>query len=65
MTSRFSTLQNRDARPQRPADTTPVAHHAVIIPTSRKASPAKPDVAPAKNANKVLDARVRIHRMLL
>ncbi|BCG80215.1 CpaF family protein [Mesorhizobium sp. 113-3-3] len=65
MTSRFSTLQNRDARPQRPADSAPVAHHAVVIPTSRKALPAKPDVAPAKSANKVLDARVRIHRMLL
>ena len=65
MTSRFSTLQNRDARPLRAADPMPVARHEVVIPTSRKASPAKPEVAPAKNANKVLDARVRIHRMLL
>ncbi|RUY51786.1 CpaF family protein, partial [Mesorhizobium sp. M7A.F.Ca.CA.001.12.1.1] len=62
MTSRFSALQNRDALPQRVPETTPVAHHAVVIPTSRKALPAKPDTAPAKNANKVLDARVRIHR---
>ncbi|TIU37049.1 MAG: CpaF family protein, partial [Mesorhizobium sp.] len=65
MTSRFSALQNRDALPQRVPETTPVAHHAVVIPTSRKALPAKPDTAPAKNANKVLDARVRIHRLLL
>ncbi|RUX63634.1 CpaF family protein [Mesorhizobium sp. M7A.F.Ca.US.014.04.1.1] len=65
MTSRFSTLQNRDARPQRAHETTPVAHHAVVIPTSRKALPAKPEAALAKNANKVLDARVRIHRLLL
>ena len=65
MTSRFSTLQNRDARPQRLADPAPVAHHAVVIPSNRKALPAKADVAPGKNANKVLDARVRIHRMLL
>ncbi|MER8464116.1 CpaF family protein [Mesorhizobium sp. M1409] len=65
MTSRFSTLQNRDARPQRATEPMPVAHHAVVIPTNRKALPAKPDAAPAKNANKVLDARVRIHRLLL
>ena len=65
MTSRFSTLQNRDARPQRTAEPMPVAHHAVVIPTSRKALPAKLEAAPAKNANKVLDARVRIHRLLL
>ncbi|MER9302614.1 CpaF family protein [Mesorhizobium sp. M0293] len=65
MTSRFSTLQNRDARPQRAPESMPVAHHAVVIPTNRKALPAKPDAAPAKNANKVLDARVRIHRLLL
>ncbi|MER9300983.1 CpaF family protein [Mesorhizobium sp. M0621] len=65
MTSRFSTLQNRDARPQRAPESIPVAHHAVVIPTNRKALPAKPDAAPAKNANKVLDARVRIHRLLL
>ncbi|RWC64510.1 CpaF family protein [Mesorhizobium sp.] len=65
MTSRFSTLQNRDTRPQRAAEPTPVAHHAVVIPTNRKVSPAKPEALPAKNANKVLDARVRIHRLLL
>ncbi|MER8752719.1 CpaF family protein [Mesorhizobium sp. M1050] len=65
MTSRFSTLQNRDSRPQRAPEPMPVAHHAVVIPTSRKALPAKSEAAPAKNANKVLDARVRIHRLLL
>ena len=65
MTSRFSTLQNRDARPQRAAEPMPIPHHAVVIPTNRKALPAKPEATPAKNANKVLDARVRIHRLLL
>src|ERR1700754_3281776 len=64
MISRFSALQNRDARPKRPAEPAPVAH-AVVIPTNRKASPAKAEAAPVKNANKVLEARVRIHRMLL
>jgi pilus assembly protein CpaF len=64
MTSRFSTLQNRDIRPLMPAEAAPVAHHAVVIPTTRKAMP-KPEAAPGKSANKVLDARVRIHRMLL
>ena len=65
MTSRFSTLQNRDLRPQRPAEAAPVAQHAVVIPTTRKPVPPKAEAAPAKSANKVLDARVRIHRMLL
>ncbi|UVK36685.1 CpaF family protein [Mesorhizobium sp. AR10] len=65
MTSRFSTLQNRDARPQRPAEAAPVAHHAVVIPTTRKALPPKAEATPGKSANKVLDARVRIHRLLL
>ena len=65
MTSRFSTLQNRDAHPQRVAETAPVAHHAVVIPTTRKAMPAKPETTPAKSGGKVGEARVRIHRMLL
>ena len=65
MTSRFSTLQNRDVRPLKPADAAPVAHHAVVIPTIRKALPPKPDTTPGKSANQVLDARVRIHRLLL
>ncbi|MEP6563828.1 MAG: CpaF family protein [Mesorhizobium sp.] len=65
MTSRFSTLQNRDARPLRAAEAAPVAHHAVVIPTTRKALPAKAEPTPAKNGSKVGEARVRIHRMLL
>ncbi|TIU60239.1 MAG: CpaF family protein, partial [Mesorhizobium sp.] len=65
MTSRFSTLQNRDLRPQRPAEAAPVTQHTVVIPTTRKLVAPKVEAAPAKSANKVLDARVRIHRMLL
>ncbi|ESY10161.1 CpaF family protein [Mesorhizobium sp. C386A] len=65
MTSRFSTLQNRDVRALKPAEAAPVAHHAVVIPTNRKALPPKPETTPGKSANKVLDARVRIHRLLL
>ena len=44
MTSRFSTLQNRDARPLRVADPLPVARHEVVLPTRRAASPAQPEV---------------------
>ncbi|TIV66056.1 MAG: CpaF family protein, partial [Mesorhizobium sp.] len=65
MSSRFTNLQNRDARPARPPEPVSVAHHAVVIPTTRKPAAPKPEAAPAKSANKVLDARVRIHRMLL
>ncbi|OWK20197.1 hypothetical protein AJ88_34340 [Mesorhizobium amorphae CCBAU 01583] len=65
MTSRFSTLQNRDARPLRAPETAPVTQHAVVIPTTRKPVAPKPEATPAKSGNKVGDARVRIHRMLL
>ncbi|RVC71978.1 CpaF family protein, partial [Mesorhizobium sp. M2A.F.Ca.ET.046.02.1.1] len=65
MNTRFSNLQNRDTRPQRAPEPAPMVHNAVIIPTTRKPAPPKPEAAPAKSANKVLDARVRIHRMLL
>ena len=63
MTSRFSTLQNRDARPVRAPEAMPAAHQAVVIPTVRKVQP-KADLAP-KTTNKVIDARSRIHRMLI
>ncbi|TGV49542.1 CpaF family protein, partial [bacterium M00.F.Ca.ET.141.01.1.1] len=56
MSSRFSNLQNRDALPARPPEPVSVAHHAVVITTTRKAAAPKPEAAPAKSANKVLDA---------
>jgi pilus assembly protein CpaF len=61
--SRFSTLQQRDARPVRPPEPAQAQHHAVFIPTTRKAQP-KQDPAP-KTTNKVIDARARLHRMLI
>ena len=36
----------------------------VVIPSTRKAQP-KADAGPAKSTNKVIDARVRLHRMLI
>ena len=38
-------------------------HHAVVIPSTRKAQP-KQDLAP-RTTNKVIDARARLHRMLI
>ncbi len=64
MTSRFSTLQNRDTRPARAPEPAPTQHHAVVIPTTRKIQP-KPEAGPAKATNKVIDARARLHRMLI
>jgi pilus assembly protein CpaF len=64
MSSRFSTLQNRDLRSERPVEQTPATSHAIVIPTTRKSTAPKSE-ATAKGADKVLDARVRIHRMLL
>jgi pilus assembly protein CpaF len=63
MTSRFSTLQQRDARPVRAPEPAQAQHHAVVIPNSRKVQP-KPELAP-KTTNKVIDARARLHRMLI
>ncbi len=67
MSSRFSALQNRtitaETRPE-----TPVAERSkpVVIPTTRKPEP-KPDAAAAqpKTSNRVVEARGRIHRMLI
>lgn len=64
MSSRFSTLQNRDLRSERPVEQIPATSHAIVIPTTRKSAAPKAETT-AKGADKVLDARVRIHRMLL
>jgi pilus assembly protein CpaF len=64
MSSRFSTLQKRDVRPERPPEPTASQHLTVVIPTTRTPVPPKAEVGPAK-PTKVLDARVRIHRMLI
>jgi pilus assembly protein CpaF len=66
MTNRFSTLQRRG--PAREISIEPASDRAagVVIPALRTA-PAKPAAAPeqAKQSNRVVDARDRIHRMLL
>ena len=64
MSSRFSNLQNRDARPARAPDPSPSQYQAVVIPTTRKPQP-KAEAGPAKATNKVIDARARLHRMLI
>ena len=61
--SRFSTLQQRDARPVHAPEPAQAQHNAVVIPTTRRAQP-RQDLAP-KATNKVIDARSRIHRMLI
>ena len=48
MTSRFSTLQNRDARPVRAPEPAPTQHHAVVIPTTRKLAAASPEPGPPR-----------------
>ena len=63
MTSRFSTLQQRDARPARAPEPAPSQHQSVVIPTTRKMQP-KPELG-LKATNKVIDARSRLHRMLI
>ena len=63
MTSRFSTLQHRDMKPVKAPEPASSQHRSVVIPTTRKAQP-KPDLAP-KTTNKVIDARSRLHRMLI
>ena len=39
MTSRFSTLQHRDAKPVRAPEPAQGQHQAVVIPTTRKMQP--------------------------
>ena len=63
MTSRFSALQNRDARPAPAPEPAATQHHAVVIPSTRRAQP-RQDLSP-KTTNKVIDARARLHRMLI
>jgi pilus assembly protein CpaF len=69
MTSRFSTLQNRQPHDSRPVQAAPEHHVAVVIPTTRKAPKIAPvpagDPAKAATSNRVAEARVRIHRMLI
>ncbi|RWE86674.1 CpaF family protein [Mesorhizobium sp.] len=64
MISRFSMLQKRDATPESRQEQAPIQHRPVVIPTTRKPASPKPEVGPAK-PTKVLDARMRIHRMLI
>ena len=65
MTSRFSTLQNRDAAPLKPAERPRAGNHGVSIPNARNGRGAEAGNASAQKTNKVLDARARIHRMLI
>jgi len=69
MTSRFSALQSRQPQDSRPAQPSPEHHVAVVIPTTRKAPKPAPqpvgDPAKAATSNRVAEARVRIHRMLI
>jgi pilus assembly protein CpaF len=64
MSSRFSALQNRDIRTTRAPEPAAAQHQPVVIPTTRKAQP-KPEAGPAKSTNKVIDARSRLHRLLI
>ncbi|MGD9915914.1 MAG: CpaF family protein [Rhizobiaceae bacterium] len=65
--SRFSVHQNRAALAPAPyAESARAPSPAVVIPNARAVAAApKPDAGSAKPANRVLDARMRIHRMLL
>ena len=67
MTSRFSTLQKRTDAPPKPVEQPRAGNHGVQIPNARKtAAPPPPESASAQKANnRVLDARIRIHRMLI
>lgn len=63
MSSRFSTLQGRGAPAVKHAEPVAAAAGAVLLPSMRPAAP-RSDPIGAKN-NRVLDARDRIHRMLI
>ncbi|MDP3897509.1 MAG: CpaF family protein [Mesorhizobium sp.] len=70
MTSRFSTLQARGPYTQAPAQPTQERDHGlVVIPSNRKPAHKPAEVSatdPSKaTSNRVLDARVRLHRMLI
>ncbi len=67
MTSRFASLSRRAVEPS-PASTAVTAEKGVghVIPAARKAPASEPQkVETPKTANRVLDARVRLHRMLI
>jgi pilus assembly protein CpaF len=64
--SRFTVLQNRAAQPARPAEPAKAPTQVVTIPTVRTSHAApKPDTSGSKPANRVVEARGRIHRLLL
>ena len=68
MSSRFSTLQHRASDMVSPAPTKVDRHEGVVIPSTRRLQPVAQEnglADAAKASNRVLDARVRIHRMLI
>ncbi|WP_274629525.1 CpaF family protein [Arvimicrobium flavum] len=62
MMSRFSTLQKRAVAPAHAPE--PAAAPPVVIPSTRQAAP-RPETPGNAKTNRVLDARDRIHRMLI
>jgi pilus assembly protein CpaF len=64
MTSRFSTLQKRTDTPVSGAPAPAAPEQRVIIPSVRVTQP-KVDPYQGKSTTKVLDARVRLHRILI
>jgi hypothetical protein len=48
MKSRFSALQKRDVRPQRPPEPVARLDMSVVFPSSRQQAPAKGEVGAAK-----------------
>jgi pilus assembly protein CpaF len=67
VSSRFSTLQKRADAPAQSAEPARASDHSVFIPNMRKPAPVpvmEANGAP-KTSNRVLEARGRIHRMLL
>jgi pilus assembly protein CpaF len=64
VSSRFSTLHKRADAPVAAVESSRSNEQGVVIPNVRKAAPA-PAVEASKTTNRVLDARVRIHRMLI
>ncbi|MBX3577852.1 MAG: CpaF family protein [Rhizobiaceae bacterium] len=65
MTSRFSTLRQRADAPGRAVPANPAGETRVSIPTTRAPQPKPAEAGPAKAPNRVLDARVRLHRLLI
>lgn len=68
MSNRFATLQKRTLEPAAPVVETPVSRTEVVLPNARKgdAAPAPgPESETAKTSDRVMDARGRIHAMLI